>query len=75
MQPLAPTPDELKTLLVEKLGLSAEEQNDFLNPTYKLADPFLFRDMDKAVARIKTALENKEHIGIYADYGSLSRES
>lgn len=67
-QPTAPTPDELKRLLTERLGLSVEVEKEFLEPKYELADPFLFRDMEKAVARIKTALENKEHIGIYSDY-------
>jgi single-stranded-DNA-specific exonuclease len=68
MQPLMPTPTELKTLLLERLNLSAEEQQEFLEPPYKPGDPFLFRDMEKSVARIHQALEQKEHIGIYADY-------
>jgi single-stranded-DNA-specific exonuclease len=31
-------------------------------------DPFLFRDMEKAVARILTAVANKEKIAVYGDY-------
>jgi len=31
-------------------------------------DPFLMKDMDKAVSRIKKALEAREHIAIYGDY-------
>ena len=34
-------------------------------PTY---DPFMMKDMDKAVNRINKALENKEHITVFGDY-------
>lgn len=33
-----------------------------------LHDPFLMKDMDKAVRRLKTALDNEEKILIYGDY-------
>ncbi len=33
-----------------------------------LEDPFLLRDMDKAVARIRQALQQKEIIAVYGDY-------
>lgn len=33
-----------------------------------LHDPFLMKDMDKAVKRLKTALDNEEKILIYGDY-------
>ncbi len=51
-------------------GLTESEQiNEFLNPVYdKLHDPFLFKDMQKAVERIRAAIERKEKITIYADY-------
>lgn len=42
---------------------------DFLNPSInKLNDPFLLKDMDKAVKRIKKAIENKEKIAVFGDY-------
>ncbi|MFH1030570.1 MAG: DHH family phosphoesterase [bacterium] len=42
----------------------------FFNPCYSsdLYDPFLFRDMGKAVERIFSALGNGEKITIYGDY-------
>ena len=35
---------------------------------HSLHDPYLMKDMDKAVARIKAAVENGECIAIYGDY-------
>ncbi|MFN8281642.1 MAG: single-stranded-DNA-specific exonuclease RecJ [Chitinophagales bacterium] len=46
-----------------------EEAKDFFRPSLdKLHDPFLMRDMDKAVTRIETAIANNERILIYGDY-------
>jgi len=51
-------------------GLDTLEQaTEFLSWHPRLlCDPFLMKDMDKAVARIRTALENKEKIAVYGDY-------
>lgn len=52
-------------------GLTTQKQIDgFLTPDYgqDVLDPFLFPDMDKAVARIYQAVENKEKIVIHGDY-------
>ena len=52
-------------------GLRAQEAIDeFLNPDYgqDIHDPFLFRDMDKAVDRLFKAIENKEKITVHGDY-------
>lgn len=50
-----------------KTGKAAEK---FLKPDYDLDthDPFLIKNMDKAVDRILQAIENNEHIVIYTDY-------
>jgi single-stranded-DNA-specific exonuclease len=66
--PTVPTPTELRQLLLDRLSLSPEAQQDFLEPKYALGDPFLFRDMEKAVARIHQAITSNEQIGIYGDY-------
>jgi single-stranded-DNA-specific exonuclease len=39
--------------------------SSFLRP---LHDPYLMKDMDKAVARIEAAIENQENIGGFGDY-------
>ena len=42
---------------------------DFLKPEFsKLYDPYLLNDMEKAVERLQKAFENKETVGIFADY-------
>ena len=42
---------------------------DFFNPDLKrLHDPFLMRDMDRAVERVWQALEKREKILVYGDY-------
>ncbi|SDT84849.1 single-stranded-DNA-specific exonuclease [Desulfobacula phenolica] len=46
-----------------------EDANFFLNPNVEnLTNPFFLKDMDKAVKRIFTAIENKEKILIFGDF-------
>ncbi len=48
---------------------TATAVRDFINSsTENLHDPFLMKDMDKAVTRIKKALETNERITVYGDY-------
>ena len=52
-------------------GLRTQETIDeFLHPEYSehVHDPFLFRDMNRAVARLNQAMKNGEKIVIYGDY-------
>lgn len=51
--------------LIEKRHLT----DIFLHPKYEeLTDPFSLHDMDKAINRIKKAIQSKEKILIYGDY-------
>ncbi|HEL2003450.1 TPA: single-stranded-DNA-specific exonuclease RecJ [Streptococcus suis] len=56
-------------LLYERGIHSAEELYTFLQPSLEdLHDPYLLHDMDKAVERIRRAIEDYEQILIYGDY-------
>lgn len=56
--------------LLKNRGIDSKEKiNKFLNPLKsKLSNPNVFKDMEKSVNRIKTAIENKEHITIFGDF-------
>ncbi len=59
----------LSLLLLQRGITTMESAHSFLNPTLRdLHDPFLMKDMDKAVKRLEKALGNKEKILIYGDY-------
>lgn len=81
---LKPKPDSKKTAnLATKLGVdkaiaelllqrgieSFEDAKTFFRPSWSdLHDPFLMKDMDKAVARIESAIKNNEQILVFGDY-------
>ncbi len=55
--------------IFEQLLKKRAFDDDFLHPEYENAiDPFELTGMDKAVARIKKAIDGKEKILIYGDY-------
>lgn len=59
----------IANLLVQRGITTFEEARSFFRPQIEqLHDPFLMKDMDKAVARITRALENQEKILVYGDY-------
>lgn len=60
----------LRTLFGARSIHTKEDADAFLNPDYDLHvhDPFLLKDMDKAVDRIIKAIHNREKIVIYSDY-------
>ena len=60
----------LQNLLSSRGITTREDAEKFFNPHYQndLHDPYLLKDMDKAVDRILVAIKNKERILIYSDY-------
>ncbi len=61
----------LTRLLLENRGIkNVEDQEIFLNPSYErdIKNPFLILNMEKAAARVLSAMKNGEHIIIYGDY-------
>ncbi len=56
--------------ILKNRGIKDERDSEiFMNPSLDyLRDPFLMKDMDKAVDRIKKAIDNNESIFIYGDY-------
>lgn len=59
----------LASLLVQRGIKTFDEAKDFFRPSLShLHDPFLMKDMDKAVDRLQLAMQNGEKILIYGDY-------
>ncbi|MGM8214217.1 single-stranded-DNA-specific exonuclease RecJ [Bacillaceae bacterium W0354] len=64
-----PLSNSIKRMLIKRGIKSTEEAEQFLYPKLEhLHDPFLFPDMDKAIKRIREAINNSEKILIYGDY-------
>jgi len=59
----------LARLLVAR-NVTTDDVADYLNPTLKrfLPEPLTLKDMDKAVARTRLAIERGEQIAIFGDY-------
>ena len=59
----------LAGLLVRRGVTTFEAARRFFRPDLSsLHDPFLMKDMDKAIARIEQAIGNKEKVLVYGDY-------
>ncbi len=57
------------SLLIQRGVRTPEDVELFLHPSLnQLHDPYLMLDMDKAVARIRRAIESGEKILVYGDY-------
>lgn len=63
-------PETLRHLLFYRGIETSDVAEKFLNPNYESGthDPFLMKDMNKAVDRILKAIEKNEKIIIYSDY-------
>lgn len=59
----------IATLLLQRGIETFEEAKSFFRPTLDdLHDPYLMKDMDKAVNRIELAIQNQENILVFGDY-------
>jgi single-stranded-DNA-specific exonuclease len=62
-------PPLVAQLLIKRGITDSQEGERFLSPLLQhLHDPFLMKDMDKAVDRVVQALKNRDKITIYGDY-------
>ncbi|WP_406844627.1 single-stranded-DNA-specific exonuclease RecJ [Flavobacterium soyae] len=61
--------DFVAALLIQRGIETFEDAKNFFRPSLEhLHDPYLMKDMDKAVARIEQAIENQENILVFGDY-------
>ncbi|TYA74269.1 single-stranded-DNA-specific exonuclease RecJ [Seonamhaeicola marinus] len=61
--------EPIAALLVQRGIETYEDAKDFFRPSLShLHNPYLMKDMDKAVARIELAIANNENILVYGDY-------
>jgi single-stranded-DNA-specific exonuclease len=61
--------EHIATLLIQRGVETFDAAKQFFRPTLAdLHDPYLMKDMDKAVARIERAIANNENILVFGDY-------
>ena len=61
--------DLIANLLIQRGIEDFDSAKEFFRPQLSdLHDPFLMKDMEKAVERIQKAMENQENILVYGDY-------
>ncbi|KRD11723.1 single-stranded-DNA-specific exonuclease RecJ [Flavobacterium sp. Root901] len=61
--------DFVAVLLIQRGIETFEDARNFFRPSLEhLHDPYLMKDMDKAVNRIEKAIENQENILVFGDY-------
>ena len=55
---------------LSRLGVSPEDVANYLAPALRdlLPDPSILKDMDRAAARLITAVKSKQNVAIFADY-------
>lgn len=62
-------PERIAQLLIVRGITSFDQAREFFRPSLDLLhDPFLMKDMDRAVQRLETALEKGEQVLVYGDY-------
>ncbi|MFC1898541.1 single-stranded-DNA-specific exonuclease RecJ [Candidatus Cloacimonadota bacterium] len=62
-------PEMIAEMLVRRELTDFDEIHNFFEPSLaKVNDPFIFKDMEKAVQRVIQAIEKQELITIYGDY-------
>lgn len=61
-------PEVVANLLFQRGVLKREEAEAFLDPKYSPHDPFLMKDMERAVRRILDAILKNEKVFIFSDY-------
>ena len=65
----------LAALLVKRGVETFEQARSFFRPSLSdLHDPFLMKDMDKAVDRVRKAITSEEKILVYGDYDVDERD-
>ena len=59
----------LSAMLIDEMKFENDDEiAEFISQSYSFEDPFLIKDMEKAVDRVKTAVEDYEKICVYGDY-------